>query len=120
MDLHASHITPKNPPSDIHLVTCPTHITHLLHAWTTKGRMEGRLISMISVDCWLVCNTVPSNQLQHITALQKLAWSALKGMQFQLMSWRRRIQMTLSLESLQKILKLSMRRVLSAMMFSRT
>ena len=73
MDLHASHITPKNPPSDIHLVTCPTHITHLLHAWTTKGRMEGRLISMISVDCWLVCNTVPSNQLQHITALQKLA-----------------------------------------------
>jgi len=74
--------------------------------------MEGRLISMISVDCWLVCNMVPSNQLQHVTALQKLACSTLKGMHFELMSWRRRIQMTLSLESLLKILKLSMRKVL--------
>ena len=36
------------------------------------------------------------------------AWSALKGMQFDMMSWRRRIQMTLNLESFQKILKLSM------------
>ena len=56
---------------------------------------------MISVDCWLVCNTVPSNELQHVTALQKLAWSALKGMQFHMMSCRR-IQMTLSFESFKK------------------
>ena len=38
-----------------------------------KGRMEGQLISMISVKFWLVCNTVPFNELQYVTALQKLA-----------------------------------------------
>ena len=63
---------PLNPPSYIHLVTFSTHIT-LLHPWTTKGRMEERMISMISVLCWLVCNIVLSNHLEHFTALLKLA-----------------------------------------------